>query len=116
MQVSHLPPTNPEVLLLEKKKAVGSRVGLLFCLIVFLQEAASSFPQVEQDIQMGLGSPVPSSSLAVSGDRESPSASLLVPADGGEGGLSLQTHCALENSCTNMFKIKSLDWLVWKIA
>lgn len=27
---------------------------------------------MEQDIEMGLGSPVPSSSLAVSGDRESP--------------------------------------------
>lgn len=59
---------------------------------------------------MGLGSPVPSSKLAVSRDRESPNASLLVQAERGEGGLSLQTYCALENSCTCMVEIKSLDW------
>lgn len=89
---------------------MGRKVGLLLCLIHLPPRGSFLLPLSGTGHSNGIRL---SSSLlqpCCQWDRESPNASLLVQAEGGEGGLSLQTYCALENSCTNMVEIKSLDW------
>lgn len=122
MQVSHLPHTNTVVLLLGKKKkkkrkAVGKKVRLLLCLIHLPPRGSFLLPSGGTGNSNGIRL---SSSLLQPCCQwrpgESPNASFLVQTEGREGGFSLQTYCALRNSCTNMLEIKSLDWWVWKIA
>lgn len=82
---------------------------------ILLKEAAAFFPQAKQDIQIGLDSPVPPSFPSSCQWRQGEPWCLASRAGRRrEEGLSLQAYCALENSCTDMFKIQFLDGF-WKL-
>lgn len=89
---------------------MGRKVGLLLCLIHLPPRGSFLLPLSGTGHSNGIRLASSLLQPCCQWDRESPNASLLVQAEGGEGGLSLQTYCALENSCTNMVEIKSLDW------
>lgn len=78
---------------------------------VLLQEAAASFPQAKQGVQIGLGSPIPSSLPFCCRWRWGELWCLASgPGRRREEGLYSQAYCALENLYMGMFKKQFLNW------